>query len=60
VGWADVASRQDLFHTAEVLEARFTVKLEERLNSQTKTLVGILIASNATLAALAFAAARLN
>lgn len=60
VGWADVATKQDLSYTAELLEARFNAKLEERLNSQTKTLVGVLIASNATLAALAFAAARLN
>lgn len=60
VGWAGVATKQDLSNTANLLEARFNAKLEERLNSQTKALVGVLIASNATLAALSFAAARLT
>lgn len=60
VGWADVATKQDLSKEIALLEARLGGRLEERLNSQTKTLFGVLIASNATLAALSFAAARLT
>ena len=55
VGWADVATKQDL----ELLEARLKGEFNEKLNSQTKTLVSVLIGSNVTLGALAFAAARL-
>lgn len=60
VGWADVATKRDLSNEIALLEARFGARLEARLNSQTKTLVGVLIASNATLAAIVFAAARLS
>jgi hypothetical protein len=60
VGWADVATKRDLSNEIGLLEARFGARLEARLNSQTKTLVGVLIASNATLAAIVFAAARLS
>ena len=55
VGWADVATKQDL----ELLEARLNGEFNEKLNSQTKTLISFLIGSNVTLGALAFAAARL-
>jgi hypothetical protein len=60
VGWADVATKRDLSTEIALLEARLGARLEARLNSQTKTLVGVLIASNATLAAIAFVAARLS
>ena len=55
VGWADVATKQDL----ELLEARLKGEFNEKLNSQTKTLVSVLIGSNVSMGALAFAAARL-
>ena len=55
VGWADVARRSDL----ERLSDRFDAKLESKLNSQTKTLVGLMTAQVVAVAGLAFAAARL-
>jgi hypothetical protein len=55
VGWADVARRSDI----ERLSDRFDAKLESKLNSQTKTLVGLMTAQVVTVAGLAFAAARL-
>lgn len=54
VGWADVARKGDL----EALAHRFEAKLESRLNSQTKTLVGLMSAQVLAVAGLAFAAAR--
>jgi hypothetical protein len=55
VGWGDVARRSDL----DILSDRFDAKLESRLNSQTKTLVGLMSAQVVAVAGLAFAAARL-
>ena len=59
VGWADVARRSDLEQLSERLSDRFRAELESRLNSQTKTLVGLMTAQVVTVAGLAFAAARL-
>jgi hypothetical protein len=60
VGWADVARRSDLEHLSERLSDRFSAELESRLNSQTKTLVGLMTAQVVAVAGLAFAAARLT
>ena len=51
--------RRDLDNMAERLSDRFDVKLESKLNSQTKTLVGLMSAQTLAVAGLAFAAARL-
>ena len=66
VGWADVARRsdtealrQEMVHLEDRLSDRFDAKLESKLNSQTKTLVGLMTAQVVTVAGLAFAAARL-
>lgn len=66
VGWGDVARqsdlvllRRDLDNMAERLSDRFDAKLESKLNSQTKTLVGLMSAQVLAVAGLAFAAARL-
>lgn len=60
VGWADVARRSDLDALGERLSDRFDARLESKLNSQTKTLVGLISAQVVTVAGLAFAAARLT
>jgi hypothetical protein len=66
MGWADVARRSDIeglrrevVHMEERISDRFTAMLESRLNSQTKTLVGLMTAQVVAVAGLAFAAARL-
>jgi hypothetical protein len=59
VGWADVARRSDIEQLSERLSDRFRADLESRLNSQTKTLVGLMTAQVVAVAGLAFAAARL-
>jgi hypothetical protein len=56
VGWADVATKQDLALMRSDLE-RGMAQLESRV---VRTLVFALLASNTTLAALAFGAARLG
>lgn len=53
VGWADVATKQDLRALASRSE------LFEALNQQTHRFVAFVATTNLTLAALAFAAARL-
>ncbi|MGH2653624.1 MAG: hypothetical protein ACRDHV_04645 [Actinomycetota bacterium] len=67
LGWADVARRSDiegLRRDMDTLERRlsdrFNAKLESKLNSQTKTLVGLMTAQVVAVAGLAFAAARLT
>jgi hypothetical protein len=65
VGWADVATKQDLTVLRRELGLRFDLT-EERIRAdlrgamaaQTRTLVLALLAANATFGALAFAAAR--
>lgn len=66
VGWGDVATRRDLEQHAamtkrdlEVLEHGLRAEFHREISTQTRLLVFSLMASNATLAALAFAAARL-
>jgi tRNA A37 N6-isopentenylltransferase MiaA len=66
-GWADVARRSDIEalrreveHLEERLSDRFTAMLESGLNSQTKTLVGLMTGQVVAVAGLAFAAARLG
>ena len=56
VGWADVATKQDLALMRSDFE-RGMAQLESRV---VRTLVFALLASNTTLAALAFGAARLG
>jgi hypothetical protein len=56
VGWADVATKQDLVMVRSDLE-RGIAQLESRI---IRTLVFAMLASNTTLAALAFGAARLG
>lgn len=51
VGWADVATRRDLENTANVLRVEFA--------REQRNLIFAMLAANSTLAALAFAAARL-
>lgn len=65
MGWGDVARqsdllllRRDLDNMAERLSDRFDAKLESNLNSQTKTIVGLMSAQVLAVAGLAFAAAR--
>jgi hypothetical protein len=67
VGWADVVRRSDievlrreLERLEERLSDRFSAMLESRLNSQTKTLVGLMTGQVVAVAGLAFAAARLG
>jgi hypothetical protein len=56
VGWADVATKQDLVMVRSDLE-RGMAQLESRI---IRTVVFAMLASNTTLAALAFGAARLG
>jgi hypothetical protein len=56
VGWADVATKQDLVMVRSDLE-RGIAQLESRI---IRTIVFAMLASNTTLAALAFGAARLG
>ena len=56
VGWGDVGRRSDI----ERLSDRFDAKLESKLNSQTKTLLGLMTAQVVAVAGLAFDAARLT
>jgi hypothetical protein len=61
-GWDDVARKSDLERVlGEMgrLEDRLTAKLESKLNSQTKALVGLMTGQVVAVAGLAFAAARL-
>lgn len=67
VGWADVATKQDLAHQTEILRTEMTA-MEHRLKAEfekglkdmsTRFFLGLLT-SNATIAALAFGAARLG
>ena len=65
VGWADVATKQDLAHLEErlqaqfeAMEARFMGELHRALNSQTKTLFFGIITVLTSLAALGVAFAR--
>jgi hypothetical protein len=51
--------RREMSHLEERLSDRFTAMLESRLNSQTKTLVGLMTGQVVAVAGLAFAAARL-
>ena len=51
VGWADVATRRDLDNMANVLRVEFA--------REQRNLIFAMLAANSTLAALAFAAARL-
>ncbi len=55
VGWADVATKQDL----EILRLEFDAKLESKLNAQTKSLFVGLSGIMLTGVTLAFAAGRL-
>ena len=66
VGWSDVARQRDLeFLRAEMrsdiarMGDRLTALIESKLNSQTKTLVGLMTGQVVAVAGLAFAAARL-
>ena len=73
VGWADVATKRDLDHLEERLDARIDLvdarleTTEQRLlatfraemNAQTRTMVFSMTAALAAMAAVAFAAARL-
>ena len=62
VGWSDVARQNDLVLVRADLarvEDRLTALIESKLNSQTKTLVGLMSAQVLAVAGLAFAAARL-
>ena len=52
VGWADVATRRDVDNVANVLRVEFA--------REQRNLVFAMVAANSTLAALAFAAARLT
>jgi hypothetical protein len=51
--------RREMVHLEERLSDRFDAKLESKLNSQTKTLVGLMTGQVVAVAGLAFAAARL-
>ncbi|MDQ3991101.1 MAG: hypothetical protein M3245_02160 [Actinomycetota bacterium] len=55
-GWSDVVRKTDL----EIAVTRVEAKIESKLNSQTKTLVGLMPAQVLAVAGLAFAAARLG
>jgi hypothetical protein len=70
VGWADVATKADLQQLGDVLRAEFRAELRaalheshgslsRQINDQTRTLFFTILGSNATLVALAFAAARI-
>jgi hypothetical protein len=62
VGWSDVARKSDLVVLRAELEAmghRLEAVIDSKLNSQTKTLVGLMSAQTLAVAGLAFAAARL-
>ena len=73
VGWADIATKRDFDHQGESLRSEIALvrsdlrgemaglrgEFHRELNSQTKTLFLSLASLNLTLAALAFAAARL-
>ena len=56
VGWSDIATRRDL----EALEARLDAKISERLSDLLLKLFFGMVASNATLVGLVFAAVRLG
>ncbi len=64
VGWADVATKRDLELEIRSLESRFDAKLERRLTELSDRLTARMIAINSasilTVAALAFAAAKLT
>lgn len=55
LGWGDVATKADL----TLLEAKLRAEFRGELSAQTRTLLLGFLGSNITLAALAFAAARL-
>jgi hypothetical protein len=55
-GWAEVATRRDL----DQLGDRLRAEMHATVTAQTRTLFFGMLASNATLVALAFAAARLT
>jgi hypothetical protein len=55
VGWADVATKQDL----ELLAERLRVEMLRNQRATILTLVFAMLGANATLAGLAFAAARM-
>jgi hypothetical protein len=64
VGWADVATKHDLDQLEQRLRADFRADLSGALNtaitSQTRTLLFTVIGSQATMAALVFAAASIR
>jgi hypothetical protein len=64
IGWADVATKHDLDVLEERLRADFRAELYGSLNgaitSQTRTLLFTIIGSQATMAALVFAAANIR
>jgi hypothetical protein len=73
VGWADVATKRDLDHFADQLRGevkaetshlrgemyRLHAETQASITAQTRTTFFMILGSNATLVALAFAAARL-
>jgi hypothetical protein len=66
VGWSDVVRQSDIVLLRTEMrsemarsEDRLTALIESKLNSQTKTIVGLMSAQVLAVAGLAFAAARL-
>ena len=67
VGWADVATKRDLDHLGEQLRGELRAEMHQlhgevhvAMGRQTRVLLFGMLASNATLVSLAFAAARLT
>ncbi len=59
VGWADVATKSDLDHLGDVLDARFDAKLNALESRLLRTILLTNSAAVITVGGLAFAAARL-
>ena len=59
IGWADVATKEYVDLRFELFEERMRAEWRGELAAQTRTLVLAMLAANATLGGLAFAAARL-
>jgi hypothetical protein len=58
VGWTDVVTKHDLDARLDLTEQRILATLRAERRDQTRFLVFAMLGSNATLLALAFAAAR--
>lgn len=59
VGWADVATKNDLLQLKNELKSDFRAELADRLSAQTRTMMLAMSTQLVAVAGIAFAAARL-